>query len=422
MTKIAIVVDAYSSAAGYPKSFERKDFSCIHIQTLNPLPSFYQRSFDPSVYLENIVFNGDYDALVMKLSAYKIHCVIAGIEPGVELADRLSSTLGLLSNGTNMSKAKRDKYEMALALRAKQLPTPHFTKVTTLEQLTSWKEISKVDYPIVLKPLRSAGTNGVTICNSDEELEEAFKNLSGSTSFFGEQNNEILAQSFLAGQEYVVNSVSLDGNPYVVAILRTKKRFVPSVGYIYDREKMMKREGSIQESLVSMHKKVLEALEIKHGPAHGEYMFTADGPVLIEVAARIAGGTNPAAHNESVGINQLDLNVDLYTDLETYQEKVKAPFERKKYFYDIDLSASNSGIAKNTEVFLSAVRALPSHFSSRLKVEEGQQVSQTVDLLSSTASVILVHPDKSTIERDYEMVVRLGNRLVEPLRVKPTKN
>lgn len=49
---------------------------------------------------------------------FPILAVIPGAETGVELADQLSSRLGLRSNGTSQSIARRNKYYMGETVRA----------------------------------------------------------------------------------------------------------------------------------------------------------------------------------------------------------------------------------------------------------------------------------------------------------------
>ena len=50
--------------------------------------------------------------------AVTLAAVLAGTETGVELADQLSETLGLRSNGTKLSEERRNKYAMGEAVRA----------------------------------------------------------------------------------------------------------------------------------------------------------------------------------------------------------------------------------------------------------------------------------------------------------------
>lgn len=240
-----------------------------------------------------------------------------------------------------------------------------------------------------------------------------FKKLSGRPNVLGHCNSEVLIQTFLKGDEYVVNSVSLDGKAYIVAILKSKKKLLPGHGFIYDREVMMEREGLIQDQLAAMHEKVLKALRIDNGPAHGEYMMTDEGPVLIEVASRISGGVHKKANDLSVGCNQIDLTVDAYADQEAFLEKTKYPYQRKRHFYQVLLSTDQSGVIQGSEQFFAEIKQLSSYCDMKLKIKEGMVIQPTVDLVSSLGSVFLTHEDADVIESDYKKICALVDHLVD---------
>lgn len=412
MLPVAVIIDAYGAGNNYPESFKARGVNCIHIQTSKKLLPVFEKSLRDDGYLEKLAFDGDLDPLLNALKKYDVKCVIPGVEPGVELADKLSEMLGLRTNGFALSFARRNKYAMAEAIKAAGLPTPSFCKIASWDELMNWKEREKIEYPIVLKPLNSGASDGVCICQNEKELEASFQNLIGKKNILGFFNKELLAQSFLVGQEYIVNSVSLDGKCYVVAILKSKKSLLQGFGFIYDREKMMKYDGIKQRSLVAMHEKVLKALNINHGASHGEYMFTKEGPVLIEVGARISGGVNPKSNQLSVAVNQIDLNVDAYIDQEAFAQKTQEHYRRTKHFYQVLLTTSKSGVVRDIDSFVQNCMKLPSFCDIKLKVVQEQQISKTIDLISTLGNIFLVHEKKEIIESDYQEVLRLTSTLV----------
>ena len=70
----------------------------------------------------------------------------------------------------------------------------------------------------VLKPCKSAGTDGVYIAKSLEECERRFDEILGTETVFGESNDNVLVQEFMKGTEYVVDHVSVEGVHKCVAI------------------------------------------------------------------------------------------------------------------------------------------------------------------------------------------------------------
>ena len=74
--------------------------------------------------------------------------------------------------------------------------------------LTEWKPDPFV---VVVKPIQSAGSDDVFKCQSVAEVRAAFDKINGHLNGLGVVNEGALVQEFLAGDEYVIDSVSRDG-------------------------------------------------------------------------------------------------------------------------------------------------------------------------------------------------------------------
>ena len=57
----------------------------------------------------------------------------------------------------------------------------------------------------------------------------------GHKTIFGSVNDRLLAQSYLEGAEYAVNSVSYEGKHTVTDIWRYRKNINPEGHFLYDR-------------------------------------------------------------------------------------------------------------------------------------------------------------------------------------------
>ena len=57
-------------------------------------------------------------------------------------------------------------------------------------------------FKCVVKPVRSAGTDGVTFCESVDEARSAIEFLMQKESVFGDANESVVCQEFLVGKEY----------------------------------------------------------------------------------------------------------------------------------------------------------------------------------------------------------------------------
>src|SRR5438105_4512295 len=108
------VVDAYSTGRYLPALLRRHGVECVHVQS--PTPDVYL-TFDADGFVDNLPHGGEIEATATALRRSEVSLVIAGSESGVELADQLSAALGTPGNGMSRPQARRNKYDMVMALR-----------------------------------------------------------------------------------------------------------------------------------------------------------------------------------------------------------------------------------------------------------------------------------------------------------------
>jgi len=147
---------------------------------------------------------------------YELVSVIAGGDRGVDFADALSETLGLLTNGTYIPNRRDKKVQQELAKAAglrsvRQAGGTHFEDVEQFLRTES--------YPVVLKPIESSGSDGVKLCYTFQEAKDHFELIMASPMVDGGPNTGVLAQEFLRGKEYIVDHVSRNGIHKVCHIL-----------------------------------------------------------------------------------------------------------------------------------------------------------------------------------------------------------
>ena len=88
-------------------------------------------------------------------------------------------------------------------------------------------------FKAVVKPCEGAGSDGVTICNSKQDVRDAFLKLDGTRNVLGLTTYEVLVQEYLVGEEYVVDTVSRDGVHKCVAIWKYDKRIFNGSPVVY---------------------------------------------------------------------------------------------------------------------------------------------------------------------------------------------
>ncbi len=412
--KTGVIVDAYSSGSLLAPEFAKKGYQMIHVRSKEiPDRAYTNAPFQKKDFIEDI-YEPDPQKLLERLKQYDIRFVIPGIETSVELADFLSESLNLPTNGTVLSFARRDKYEMVKLIRKAGLHTARQIKTNSLEEmLTFGRSLSQ--FHVVLKALRSAGNDLVFIAKNEEEARVGFEKILATKTQFMENNTTVCVQEFLEGEEYIVDTVSANGHVVVTDIWR--HTFSPANGLpvFYDYDELLSPSDPDAAELCEYTVKAVKALGIKWGPAHPEIMLTPDGPAVIEIGARLAGAGIPKLARIGLGKAQVEYTVAAFTDVKEFENMVKEKVKRANYCLWVLLLSHNEGILQNLEKF-NDLEKLPSFYEKILEVKVGEKIKKTLDLTSTPGFVFLVHPDRNVVMNDYKKIRELEENGLFPVK------
>ncbi len=402
-TGAAVVVDAYSTGARLAPRFVAAGLPVVHVQSSPSLPEFYLRAFRAGDFVENVIHEGDLEATAARLAAHEPAFVVVGAEPGVPLADALSERLGLPSNGSAQSAARRDKNAMSEALRAADLRTAEALKTADAGAAVTWAAERGGD-PVVVKPLDSAGTDGVSICHDAAAIEAAFAANLGRPNALHGANEQLLVQELLEGTQLFVNSISWDGVHHVSEVWRDNK-LRAGANFIYDYEELLPRHGEQQDQVVPYVEAVLDALGIRFGPAHTEVMLTATGPVLVESGARMHGSVPDEIVDRCTPSHQT-LTAEAYLDPHSVTRRAQHSYELAAGAYCVMLISRHEGRIVD-DAGMREIEALPSFAGTISMLGPGDQLKKTVDLFSCPGIIYLVDPDRDRLKADYDRIREL---------------
>jgi len=356
-------------------------------------------------------YESEIEAIIRGLNdlPFPIVAVIAGAETGVELADEISERLGLpLSNGTALSEARRNKFVMGETVRA--------SGVRAVKQLkaSSWGEIEiflaewqPSPFKVIVKPLDSAGSDDVTLCCSLGEVQAAFGNIMGKVNGLGLVNSFVLVQEYLEGQEYVIDTVSLEGQHKVVAIWAYDRRPANGAHFVCRGQRLLTADEPYCHELIEYQKKVLDALGIKNGPAHGEVKWFRGEPVLVEVGARCHGGDGfwTTVCDEVYGYNQAQVAIDAYLNAETFARIPDAPLVRHAFGRLLFICVRSSGVLVEVcKDFVEEIESMSSFLFIEIFHREGKRIRPTIDCFTFGGLVKLVNKDLTALLKDYERI------------------
>lgn len=334
-----------------------------------------------------------------------VACLCGG-EAGVDLADALSEHLGLLSNGTSVQNRRDKKVQQELIKAAGLRATRQVSGTEYSQEVEDF--LRNETYPVIVKPLDSAGSDGVKRCDSMEEAKSHFLYLLNDHEMVnGGECHEVLCQEFLKGKEYVVDQVSRDGVHKTVFLWVYDKRPVNGAAFVYFGDIPVDSESEEAKVLIPYAQAVLDALGCNNGPTHGEIIITEDGPCLVEMNCRAHGGDGiwqPLCRKLTGGYNQITATVDAYLDQEKFDRlpnKPPSPF--KAAGQCVDLVSYKSGVVKATPGY-DVIRLLPSFVCMESHIKQGSKVSPTVDLSTDAGNLVVMHEDKDVVARDIALI------------------
>lgn len=405
MKKRVGIVDGSSTGILLAPEFRRRGHECVHIQSAPKVPDILAgaMAFRPEDYVQNVVHDGNLGQTIDALRPNELCCVVPGAETGVELADALSNALGLPSNHSANASARRDKFEMIKALQARGLTSIPSAKVGSVEAALDW--ISQTaSFPVVIKPTKSVGTDGVTLCDSEQDVRAAFRKLLGQPNAVDLRNNELLVQAFVSGPEYIVDTVSRNGRHCVTDVWVYSKRIAQnSASFVYDHAWLLPYSGETQEQLYQYAFKVLDALGILYGAAHCEIVMTDTEPVLIEVGARLCGGLVPLLCRAAMDSSQLEATVDAYVDPVSFDSRLSVPYSLSKNALRVLLISDVEGVIKELP-FLQQIRQLESFHEAHVSVKPGDVLHKTTNFFTHPGKIDLVHPKREVLLGDLQKI------------------
>lgn len=396
---VVAIVDAYSTARYFAPIFGERGYDCLHVQSAPRIPAVYAQSFCGGDFSGNCVHTGDLGETLDLLRAQHPVALIAGIESGVELADELSEALGLRTNGTAFSPARRDKFAMIETVRAAGLPAAAQTLADDRDHLLEWYRGAGAGR-VVVKPVRSAGNDGVFFCDDERAVGVAFDTLVDTVGALDLRNSAVVAQEYLLGVEYYVNTVSLDGVHYVTDVHSTRHLNVNGVRDLLGGSHLLPRHGPEQDRLVDYISGVLDALGIRNGPAHSEVKLTAEGPRLVETAARICGADLPVLVGLAIGESQLEWTVDAYTDPDRFARRCKDDYAIRRHAICVNMISSRSGTLRALPA-MGQLQALESYHDVLARVSVGGPIHRTVNDFTYPMRVHLLNESPAALLRDY---------------------
>ena len=313
-------------------------------------------------------------------------------EPLEEIGVQIGEALGLSHLPLQQLRVARDKCLMRMVLRdagiedvASQIleePLVDSIRVFLATQAGA----------IIVKPYDGVSSRAVSRIQSAEEIPAALAWIEASGV-----DGQMVAESFLEGPEFSVETISHEGCHYVVAItekLKDTDHFV-ELGHTVPASLPQAKSAAIVAHVTRM----LEALGHQSGPSHIEVILTGQGPRIVELHFRIGGDDIDLLCQQTTG---LDMN-------QIWVEQVlgcfdPAPLDTIGHNGVAGIRFASSPIAGELKEVegLALARAVPGVVAVKQLIKTGEDVTGLKDSNSRLLSVLAHAQDRVELERILE--------------------
>jgi len=282
---------------------------------------------------------------------------------------------------------------------------------------SSWEEAraflhAECGLPAVIKPRRGVASILVGLAQTEDEARSMLEALAvDQTQVLADAGTTgaPVVQQYLRGDEWIVDTVSRDGEHKVVALWRYRKGERNGAPFVNLMDEVVGGGDHAAAAVADYACAALEALGWRWGPAHTEVMMTDDGPRLIEVnAGRFNGVDFMLFADVCYGANAYELAALSLLEPDAFLQLPSRPSaELRCHGRLVKLVSSVAGtlVALNHAEQLTSLSSLI-RFETKAEAP-GDSVERTVDLNTCAGFAHLLHTDAAVLEEDYETLRRL---------------
>ena len=202
-------------------------------------------------------------------------------EQDIDRAAAVGEALGISIHSRDTVRWVQDKCAMRQRLRDIKFEDTPAAIVNDRSMLRSFA--AEHGLPLIVKPNGGTASVGISVATTEADLDASFARASAEHEGF--RLRGVLVERFFEGPQFSVEGFSENGEHVFVAITRKYSDPVTLVelGHVMPAP----LDDTDRREIEQYTADILDALGIRFGPSHTEFVLTAEGPRIIETHVRV---------------------------------------------------------------------------------------------------------------------------------------
>ena len=216
--------------------------------------------------------------------------------------------LGLPGTGYDASFRSMDKRKMKQCFLEHNVPSPRYEVVSRKEDAT--QAVTRIGFPCAIKAPDSSGSRGVSKADDSSMVMSAVED-----AFEVSRCGEIVIESWIEGEEFGAQAIVV-GSELRCIMLHSDTVTDPPRRIPIGHGAPHPEEDDLIEPTTSAIKSAVNALGIRDAICNVDLILTDDGPMILEIGARMGGTCIPEVCGTWWGVNLYGIALDLATGIE----------------------------------------------------------------------------------------------------------
>ena len=236
---------------------------------------------DEQVVLDSKDADGHREFAVENREKFNIRGAFAGSDVAITVA-AMTEALGLPGISPEVARRSNNKALMKERWIRDGIPTPFGAEASTLKEASSI--LDRVGFPAIVKAVDNAASRGSVKIESRQELSAALENAKAAS-----RTDSAVVEQYVVGSEQSVETIVWQGRHYHVGMADRQFGYHP---YHIETAHFDPSQlpGSIQGDIYRVVDDAADSLGIDFGPAKADMILTRNGPMILEMPARLSGG------------------------------------------------------------------------------------------------------------------------------------